>query len=106
MARRKKYGYSDGATDTVSDEMEEEETSVAPEPYTHYNTESGTTSLRSLYDARLKYTGPQSGKQYEWARAGSVVAVASVDVSYLMSKKAGKGCCGANSDGHIFEIVD
>jgi hypothetical protein len=102
MSRHKKYDYSD----TVSDETGEEETSVAPEPYTPYNKVSDQVKLRSLYDARLRYTGRLSGKQYEWTRAGSVVSVSNEDVSYLMSKKVGTGCCGANSDGRIFEIVN
>ena len=64
-------------------------------------------NLRSLYPAKLRYTGRVSGKSYEWASAGSVVEVQSEDAEYLLSKKLGSsGCCGVNSNGNqLFESL-
>ena len=58
-----------------------------------------TVSIRSLFPARLIYTGRVSGKSYEWAEAGRVVEVLSEDAPDLLSKRLGSGgCCGASNE--------
>ena len=66
-----------------------------------------TINLRSLFPAKMKYSGRVSGQLYVWDEAGSVVSVASEDAPYLLLKKIGStGCCGVQSDGNqLFEQI-
>lgn len=73
-------------------------------PYTKSNV---SVKIRSLYDARLEYTGQVSGKQYLWNKAGSVVEVDVEDSEILLAKHiGGQLCCGNSQDmNRIFELV-
>jgi len=65
-----------------------------------------TINLVSLIDARILVTGTVTGKQYEFARAGTPVAVDIRDKDELLNKKRGRACCGGNSNSAIFQIAD
>ena len=64
-------------------------------------------TIRSLFPAKMRYTGQVTGEPYEWAQAGSVVSVRIEDAPYLLSKKIGStGCCGAGNGGNtLFELL-
>lgn len=65
-------------------------------------------AIQAVYPSRLKYAGHVSGKDYEWASAGSIVMVLSEDVPFLLEKRIGsKSCCGAlNMNGNkVFELA-
>lgn len=72
-----------------------------------YNKSNVSVKIRSLYDARLEYTGQVSGKQYLWNKAGSVVEVDAEDSEILLAKRiGGRLCCGNSQDmNRIFELV-
>jgi len=62
--------------------------------------------IQSLISAHLMYSGRESGKQYEWTRAGAIVDVDETDVPELLSKRlGGKTCCGSGDGNVIFEKV-
>lgn len=67
-----------------------------------------TVNVQSLIDAHLIYTGRESGKQYEWNRAGAIVSVYETDVPELLSKRlGGKPCCGGDEEGNrIFQLAN
>lgn len=83
-----------------------EEIKVDSESTMTYN-ERDTVFLRSVYDARLEYTGQITGKQYIWNKAGSVVEVDAEDSKILLAKRIGiKSCCGNSKGGKpLFELV-
>lgn len=63
-------------------------------------------NVQSLIDAHLIYTGRESGKQYEWNRAGAIVSVDERDIPELLSKRlGGKSCCGGEEGNKIFELA-
>lgn len=72
-----------------------------------YTKSNVSVKIRSLYDARLEYTGQVSGKQYLWNKAGSVVEVDVEDSEILLAKHIGNQlCCGNSQDmNRIFELV-
>lgn len=63
--------------------------------------------LRSLVDTDLTISGPVSGNEYHFPRAGSEVKVASEDKDLLLSKKSVRRvCCGAPPNASkVFELV-
>lgn len=62
--------------------------------------------IRSLIDAHLIYDGQETGKHYEWTRAGAILEVDERDVPELIAKRlGGKTCCGSQDGNSIFEIV-
>ena len=63
--------------------------------------------IESLIEAHLTYTGRESGKQYEWKKAGDSAKVLLEDVSELLEKRlGGNTCCGSDPTGNkIFQIV-
>jgi hypothetical protein len=64
-------------------------------------------NVQSLMDSRVQYTGRESGKLYEWDKAGAIVSVDEQDVSELLSKRRGKKtCCGNSEQPPIFQIVE
>lgn len=71
------------------------------EPYN-----STSVKLQSNLDARVLYTGQATGKSYEWARAGSIVAVDSLDAPYLLEKRIKSQSCCNVSDNAVFQEVD
>ncbi len=71
------------------------------EPYN-----STSVKLQSNLDARVLYTGRETGKSYEWARAGSIVAVDSLDAPYLLEKRIKSQSCCNVSDNAVFQEVD
>jgi len=61
--------------------------------------------IQSLIEAHLTYTGRESGKQYEWLKAGNTVSVQEEDVPELLEKRlGGNPCCGNPVGNKIFEI--
>ena len=82
------------------------EVEVAIEPEVKYNTKkSDTVSIMSLIDARVLITGTVTKTQYEFAKAGTVVAVDSQDADEILNKKKGRACCGGQSGKAIFQLV-
>lgn len=81
---------------------------VAIEPEVKYNKKSDTVSLVklvSLVDARVLITGTVTKTQYEFAKAGTVVAVDSRDANEILNKKKGRACCGGESGKSLFQLV-
>lgn len=81
---------------------------LSPEkPVVETISENTTIRLRSLFPAKIKYSGHVSGQPYQWDEAGSVVTVRIEDAPYLLSKKLGStGCCGSQSGGNqLFEQI-
>ena len=74
-------------------------------PY-NYEVKPKTVKLQSVFDARLTYTGLETGKQYEWNKAGSILDVDVLDSETLLAKRiGGTGCCGnSNQDGNVVFI--
>lgn len=62
--------------------------------------------LQSLLDAHIFYTGSETGKQYEWNRAGSIVVVDAADAPSLLEKRIKAQSCCNGSDNAIFQKVD
>lgn len=89
----------------VSSESEVQVDSVSNTLYNSSN--SVGVKLRSLYDARLEYTGLVTGKQYTWNKAGSIVEVSAEDSEILLAKRiGGKLCCGNSRDtNRLFELI-
>lgn len=71
---------------------------------TPYN--SPSVKLQSQIDARINYTGQVTGKQYYWARAGSVESVDSLDAPYLLEKRIQSHSCCSGTDVAIFIKID
>ena len=67
---------------------------------TPYN--SPSVKLQLNIDAHASYDGRISGKHYEWARAGSIVAVDSLDAPYLLEKRIKSQSCCNGSDVAVF----
>ena len=59
----------------------------------------------SLVDARVLITGTVTKTQYEFAKAGTVVAVDSRDANEILNKKKGRACCGGESGKALFQLV-
>lgn len=67
-----------------------------------------TVNLQCLFPAHVIYTGPVSGKRYDFAEAGSILPVDSRDVPAMLAYRIGaSNCCGGgNVDGNtVFQIV-
>lgn len=92
----------EGRNSRKYDHVVEEKQPFAPAQTNEYN--YGRRSIRSMVEARIKYTGVISGEQYEWPRAGSVVSVDERDVPELLAKRLGtQSCCGANDSNRVFD---
>ena len=62
--------------------------------------------IQSLIDGSIIYSGHESGKQYEWNRAGAIVDVDERDVPELLKRRLGaKTCCGGGTN-LIFQLAD
>lgn len=57
--------------------------------------ESETVRLMLMKELRLKYTGPVSGKLYDFSGAGSVLEVDKADVEIMLAKIGGNCCPGS-----------
>jgi hypothetical protein len=76
---------------------------VEEQPKVSYNS---IVKLQSLLDAKVHYTGQETGKLYEWARAGSIVAVDALDAPKLLEKRIKVQSCCNGSDNAIFQRID
>lgn len=65
-----------------------------------------SVKLQLMRDAHVVYDGPETGKHYEWQRAGSIVAVDSQDAPKLLEKRIKAQSCCNGSDNPVFQIVD
>ncbi len=61
--------------------------------------------VQSLIDSHLYYTGRESGKLYEWGKAGAIVEVDEQDVPELLSKRLGKKMCCGTGNNQIFQLA-
>ena len=85
-------------TEDEQKEEKKEDLLVAEEPVSTYNS-SKKVKLQLKISARVISFGSETGKRYEWERAGAVVEVDEEDVTELLSKRLGdKACCGGDSD--------
>jgi len=67
---------------------------------------NNNVKIQSLIDAHLYYTGRESGRQYEWMKAGAIVEVDEQDVPELLAKRLGKKtCCGNHDRNKIFQLA-
>lgn len=73
----------------------------APKPYN-----SISVKLQLCIDAHASYDGEVSGRHYDWARAGSIVAVDATDAPKLLEKRIKAQSCCSGSDNPVFQIVD
>ena len=80
------------------------EVTVEQTPKTLYN--STSVKLQLNIDAHVLYTGQVTQRQYEWARAGSVVAVDNLDAPTLLEKRIKTQSCCDSMDVAVFQIVD
>ena len=63
-----------------------------------------SVKIRLLHDVRYRYS--QTGKTYEWNRAGSIQRVPIEVSSVLLAKVRAGGCCGDRpSTRNLFEEV-
>lgn len=76
---------------------------VEQTPKVSYNS---TVKLQLNIDAHAVYTGKVTQRQYEWARAGSIVTVDSLDASYLLEKRIKSHSCCSGSDVAVFVQID
>jgi len=100
MAR--KYERKDVEESPWDGREDEEDVLETTEP-TVYN----KISLINLISAKVKLTGPVTGKEYEWSKAGAVLAVDERDAPGLLSKHLGdKVCCGSDAVNRVFAIKE
>jgi hypothetical protein len=85
--------------DSVSTKIVVEE--PAPKVYN-----STSVKLQSMRDAHVLYTGQETGKSYEWIRAGSIQVVDALDAPILLGKRIKTQSCCSGSDMPIFQTVD
>jgi hypothetical protein len=78
---------------------------VKEEPKKYNTKQVDTVSIMSLVDARVLVTGTVTKTQYEFAKAGTVVAVNKLDANELLDKKKGNACCGGQSGKPIFQLA-
>jgi hypothetical protein len=64
-----------------------------------------TVQICSLIDAKVIITGTVTKTRYEFARAGTVVAVDIRDKDEILNKKKGRACCGGQSGKALFQLV-
>jgi hypothetical protein len=62
--------------------------------------------VQSLVDAHVYYTGRESGRPYEWNKAGAIVNVDESDVPELLAKRSGKKPCCGGERTKIFQLAD
>jgi hypothetical protein len=62
-------------------------------------------NVQSLIDSHLYYTGRESGRLYEWRKAGAIVEVDESDVPELLGKRYGKKACCGGERPKIFQLA-
>lgn len=62
-------------------------------------------NVQSLIDARITYSGRESGEQYVWEKAGAIVSVDERDVPELLAKRRGKKPCCGQEQAEIFQLA-
>jgi len=67
---------------------------------------NSSVKLQSMRDAHVLYTGQETGKSYEWIRAGSIQVVDALDAPILLGKRIKTQSCCSVSDMPIFQTVD
>ena len=67
---------------------------------------NSTVKLQSLLDAHILYTGKVTSRQYEWAKAGSIQEVDSLDAQELLDKRIQTQSCCRESDTAVFQQID
>jgi hypothetical protein len=78
---------------------------VEPVSYTKKIDTVSTVQICSLMDAKVLVTGTVTGTKYEFAKAGTVVAVNKLDADEILNKKSGNACCGGQSGKAVFQLV-
>jgi hypothetical protein len=86
-------------------EYKVKETVEKEEPVSYTRKQIDTVSIVSLLDAKVQVTGTVTGTKYEFAKAGTVVAVDKLDANELLNKKKGNACCGGQSGKPIFQLA-
>jgi len=66
---------------------------------------TSTVNICSLIDAKVIITGTVTKTRYEFAKAGTVVAVDIRDKDEILNKKKGRACCGGQSGKALFQLV-
>jgi len=67
-----------------------------------------TVAIRLIYESKMRYESPITGKSYTWNRIGDVVPVDTEDSDYLLSKRiGGDSCCGgfSQSGNKVFDLA-
>ena len=64
-----------------------------------------SVNICSLVDAKVIITGTVTKTRYEFAKAGTVVAVNKLDADEILNKKKGRACCGGQSGKALFQLV-
>jgi hypothetical protein len=67
---------------------------------------NSSVKLQLCIDAHAIYDGQVTGRHYDWARAGSVVAVDSRDAPALLEKRIITQSCCNTGNISVFQIVD
>jgi len=70
---------------------------------TPYNS---NVKLQLNIDAHVLYDGLETGKHYDWARAGSIVPVDALDAPTLLEKRIKSQSCCSGSDVSVFIKMD
>ena len=105
MARRKSiYSNSFGIEEAENIVKETENVAIEEIAQVVYN--KVEVKLRVRFPARIKATGPVSGKLYD-VMPGEVFFALEEDVEGLLGRKIGeRTCCGGSADGnYLFELV-
>ena len=95
LTEKKQSTYEVKYTTSKSPEVIVEQITATP-----YN--SPSVKLQLNIDAHATYIGQVTGKQYEWARAGSIAVVDSLDAAYLLEKRIKSQSCCNGSDVAVF----
>ena len=65
-----------------------------------------SVKLQLNIDAHVLYDGLETGKHYDWARAGSIVPVDALDAPTLLEKRIKSQSCCSGSDVPVFIKID
>ena len=99
MTEKKQSTYEVKYTTSKSPEVIVEQITATP-----YN--SPSVKLQLNIDAHVLYDGLETGKHYDWARAGSIVPVDALDAPTLLEKRIKSQSCCSQSDVSVFIKID